>query len=121
MSGDGAIRLPTFLCLYREGPQKSRDFFLRTSGLFWKNIGTFLKIHQEENIKNPDATFATSGNILLEIKFKNKQQFYFRKYFLYSFSKFGVNTPFPIFSRISCEVQNRPPANSSWLGFTSPS
>lgn len=41
------------------------------------------------------------------------------KYFWYSFSKFGVKTPLPMFSLISSLVQNLPPANSSWLGFTS--
>lgn len=41
---------------------------------------------------------------------------YFRhymKYFWYSFSKFGVKTPLPMFSLISSFVQNLPPANSS--------
>ena len=48
---------------------------------------------------------------------------YFRhymKYFWYSFSKFGVKTPLPMFSLISSLVQNLPPANSSWLGVRKP-
>ena len=46
---------------------------------------------------------------------------YHMKNFWYSFSKFGVKTPLPMFSLISSLLQNLPPANSSRLGFTSPS
>lgn len=101
MSGDGAIRLPTFFARIGRGLQKRRDFFLKTSGLFSKNIGIFLKDIKREISKNPDATLATSGNILQDIRFRNKRQSYFIKNFLYSFSKFGVKISFPILSRIS--------------------
>ena len=43
------------------------------------------------------------------------------KYFLYSDSKLGVKTPFPMFPSISFADQNRPPSSSSGLGCISPS
>lgn len=40
MSGDGWLHLPTYLCLYREAATKK-------SGLFPKNIQTFLEKHRD--------------------------------------------------------------------------